>query len=50
MTAIVSAISCSFAGSMVTELTTPLSVSTVLLVYGAPTGLRADLCTAPFPG
>src|ERR1022692_436114 len=40
MTATVSAISCSFAGSMVTELTIPLSVSTVLLVYADPTGFR----------
>jgi len=32
MTAVVSAISCSVAGSIVTSLTMPLSVSTVLLV------------------
>jgi hypothetical protein len=32
ITATVSAISCSLAGSIVTELTMPLSVSTVLLV------------------
>ena len=43
MTATVSEISWALAGSIVIVLTRPLSVSTVLLVYGAPIGLRAGL-------
>src|SRR5258708_6384299 len=50
MTATVSAASASLAGSMVTSLTMPLSVSTGLLGEGAPRGLRAALCTAPVFG